>query len=45
MLMDQARSHRADQVSRGRNRDEQVNGTGPDGQGRDERADDDEPAE
>src|SRR5450631_3257526 len=33
------------QVSRGRNRDEQVNGTGPDGQGRDERADDDEPAE
>jgi hypothetical protein len=43
--MDQARSHRSGQVSRGRNRDEQVNGTGPDGQGRDERADDDEPAE
>ena len=45
MLMDQARSHRSGQVSRGRNRDEQVNGTGPDGQGRDERADDDGPAE
>ena len=45
MLMDKARSHRSGQVSRGRNRDEQVNGTGPDSQGRDERADDDEPAE
>ncbi len=45
LLMDQARSHRSGQVSRGRNRDEQVNGAGPDGQGRDERADDDEPAE
>ena len=45
MLIDQARSHRSGQVSRGRDRDEQVNGTGPDGQGRDERADHDEPAE
>ena len=45
MLMDQARSHRSGQVSRGRDRDEQVNGTGTDSQGRDERADDDEPAE
>ena len=45
MLIDQARSHRSGQVSRGRDRDEQVNGTGSDGQGRDERADDDEPAE
>ena len=45
MLMDQARSHRSGQVSRGRNRDEQVNGTGPDSEGRDERADDDGPAE